>query len=76
MEHGERPLTCISFLNLARLEQTNPVRGMKDRFGEENRRLQWIVEKGGKLATLYGFDQVLQKTNSGTAIACQRGAQV
>lgn len=46
---------------------------MKDRFGEENRRFQWIVEKGGKLATLYGFDQVLQKKKySGTAIACQR----
>ncbi|KFH63549.1 histidyl-tRNA synthetase, partial [Podila verticillata NRRL 6337] len=47
-------VSCTALSN----EQTNPVRGMKDRFGEENRRFQWIVEKGGKLATLYGFDQV------------------
>lgn len=48
------------------LEQTNPVRGMKDRFGEENRRFQWIAEKGGKLASLYGFDQVLQQQEKGS----------
>ncbi|KAI1320803.1 hypothetical protein EDD11_009760 [Mortierella claussenii] len=39
-------------------EQTNPVRGMKDRFGEENRRFQWITEKGARLASLYGFEQI------------------
>ncbi|KAF9909626.1 hypothetical protein EC991_008284 [Linnemannia zychae] len=38
--------------------QTNPVRGMKDRFGEDNRRFQWINDKGSKIARLYGFDQV------------------
>ncbi|KAF9152352.1 hypothetical protein BG015_005402 [Linnemannia schmuckeri] len=36
---------------------TNPVRGMKDRFGDENRRFQWINDKGAKIASLYGFDQ-------------------
>lgn len=39
-------------------EQTNPVRGMKDRFGEENRRFKWIVDKGAHLSNLYGFEQV------------------
>ncbi|KAF9931811.1 hypothetical protein FBU30_009507 [Linnemannia zychae] len=39
-------------------EQTNSVRGMKDRFGAENRRFQWINEQGAKAASLYGFDQV------------------
>jgi hypothetical protein len=43
------------------LEQSNPVRGMKDRFGEENRRFQWINDKGAKIAGLYGFDQVSTK---------------
>ncbi|KAG0373134.1 hypothetical protein BGX24_012098 [Mortierella sp. AD032] len=38
--------------------QTNSVRGMKDRFGEENRRFQWINDKGAKIASLYGFDQI------------------
>lgn len=31
---------------------------MKDRFGDENRRFQWINDKGAKIASLYGFDQV------------------
>jgi hypothetical protein len=39
-------------------EQTNPVRGMKDRFGEENRRFKWITDKGANLSNLYGFEQV------------------
>ncbi|KAG0239762.1 hypothetical protein BGW41_007477 [Actinomortierella wolfii] len=39
-------------------DQANPVRGMKDRFGEENLRFQWITGKGAKLAGLYGFEQI------------------
>ncbi|GJJ78822.1 histidyl-tRNA synthetase [Entomortierella parvispora] len=39
-------------------EQTNPVRGMKDRFGEENRRFKWIVDRGAHLSNLYGFEQI------------------
>ncbi|KAF9160772.1 hypothetical protein DFQ26_005185 [Actinomortierella ambigua] len=39
-------------------EKTNPVRGMKDRFGEENRRFQQIAETGAKLASLYGFEHI------------------
>ncbi|KAG0050867.1 hypothetical protein BGZ83_004341 [Gryganskiella cystojenkinii] len=35
-----------------------PVRGMKDRFGEENRRFRWIVDKGASLSNLYGFEQI------------------
>ncbi|KAG0253001.1 hypothetical protein BG011_006606 [Mortierella polycephala] len=31
---------------------------MKDRFGSENARFNWITEKGAKLASLYGFDQI------------------
>ncbi|KAF9897031.1 hypothetical protein BX616_006311, partial [Lobosporangium transversale] len=40
------------------LEQANPVRGMKDRFGDENRRFQWITDNGARLASLYGFEQI------------------
>ncbi|KAG0205268.1 hypothetical protein BGX28_003070 [Mortierella sp. GBA30] len=31
---------------------------MKDRFGTDNARFNWITEKGAKLASLYGFDQI------------------
>ncbi|KAG0369420.1 hypothetical protein BGZ54_010006 [Gamsiella multidivaricata] len=31
---------------------------MKDRFGDDIRRFQWINEKGARLASLYGFDQI------------------
>ncbi|KAF9436478.1 hypothetical protein BGZ76_003805 [Entomortierella beljakovae] len=31
---------------------------MKDRFGDENKRFQWITQKGAKLAGLYGFEQI------------------
>ncbi|KAF9186598.1 hypothetical protein BGZ51_001853 [Haplosporangium sp. Z 767] len=43
-------------------QQTNPVRGMKDRFGSENVRFNWITEKGAKFASLYGFDQITTPT--------------
>ncbi|KAG0011194.1 hypothetical protein BGZ80_000867, partial [Entomortierella chlamydospora] len=39
-------------------KQTHAVQGMKDRFGDENRRFQWITEKGARLASLYGFEQI------------------
>ncbi|KAF9973295.1 hypothetical protein BGZ73_003466 [Actinomortierella ambigua] len=39
-------------------EKSNPVRGMKDRFGEENRRFQEITGTGAKLAALYGFEHI------------------
>ncbi|KAF9084475.1 hypothetical protein BGX29_010149 [Mortierella sp. GBA35] len=55
--HSTRSL-CRCFSSKANNEQTNPVRGMKDRFGDENRRFQWINDKGAKIASLYGFDQI------------------
>ncbi|KAH7050412.1 histidyl-tRNA synthetase [Linnemannia elongata] len=55
--HSTKSL-CRCFSSKANNEQTNPVRGMKDRFGDENRRFQWINDKGAKIASLYGFDQV------------------
>ncbi|KAF9426022.1 hypothetical protein BGZ94_007009 [Podila epigama] len=53
-----RKFSCCSAIFSNGNEQTNAVRGMKDRFGDENRRFQWIIEKGSRLASLYGFDQV------------------
>ncbi|KAG0273092.1 hypothetical protein BGZ95_011110 [Linnemannia exigua] len=55
--HSTKSL-CRCFSSKANNEQTNPVRGMKDRFGEENRRFQWINDKGSKIASRYGFDQI------------------
>ncbi|KAG0310308.1 hypothetical protein BGZ97_012655 [Linnemannia gamsii] len=55
--HSTKSL-CRCFSSKVNNEQSNPVRGMKDRFGEENRRFQWINDKGAKIAGLYGFDQI------------------
>jgi len=55
-------LFLLFFYILPETEQTNPVRGMKDRFGEENRRFKWIVDKGAHLSSLYGFEQVRVET--------------
>ncbi|KAF8929394.1 histidyl-tRNA synthetase [Dissophora ornata] len=47
---------CLS--SKANNEPAQAVKGMKDRFGDENRRFQWITEKGVRLANLYGFEQI------------------
>ncbi|KAG0285011.1 hypothetical protein BGZ96_010670 [Linnemannia gamsii] len=55
--HSTKSL-CRCFSSKVNIEQSNPVRGMKDRFGDENKRFQWINDKGAKIASLYGFDQI------------------
>ncbi|KAG0299752.1 hypothetical protein BGZ98_009795 [Dissophora globulifera] len=49
---------CRRFSSKARNGPTNAVKGMKDRFGDESQRFQLITEKGVRVASLYGYEQI------------------